>query len=719
MLCLPAAGLDPGKSLTQYAHTAWRIQEGSYSGAPQAIAQTSDGYLWIGTSLGLFRFDGVRFTALKPPGDQQLLDPRIFDLLAAHDGSLWIGTGFGVSHWQDGQLTNYAKISGRIEALAEDSTGAVWLIRTQVTDDLGPICRIKGGAVDCYGVKDGLPDFFPMYLAGGSAGDIWVGGYWNNGDSEICLWQPGAAPANVRRGDKHLVGASALKAIASEADGSIWAAIEDPRAPLRLDRFEAGRWMSQTFPDIPLTNADVMSLYVDRDGSLWISTSLHGLFRVKHGVAEHFGNGDGLSSDAAGRFFQDLEGSVWVTNAAGVDSFRDQWVTNYSMREGLAASGAGALAAARNGDVWVANFRAVDLIRENRLSALLARKGLPGQDVTTVFEDHAGRLWMGIDNGLWVYDGATFRAVLHRDGTPIGTVFTITEDTQNDIWVRAALNLDRIENLQLKEEISSPQIKTGFILAANPKGGIVLGLVNGDLLFYHDGATQVYPSHELGNRAQIRDLAVDRDGSVWATNLNELVRLKDGKRENLSRRNGLPCDSVFALVKDPSEAIWLYTSCGVLKIEKAELDRWWANPRNLISYKLVDELDGMQPGLTPLKPQAVRTPDGRLWFVNGRFLQMLDPLHPRQKPSPTSGAYRRGRRRPSHLYSRRTAHASSPDGRRSDRLHRTELCRPAEGAFPLQARWPRYRLAGCRHPKTSPVQRPCARQSSLSRHRLQ
>ena len=634
MLCLRASALDPGKSLTQYAHTAWRIQDGSYSGAPQAIAQTADGYLWIGTSLGLFRFDGVRFTALKAPGDQQLLDPRINALLATRDGSLWIGTGFALSHWQNGQLTNYPQISGRIEALAEDSSGAVWLARTQVTDDMGPICRVKGADVSCYGKKDGLPDFYPMYLAAGSAGDIWVGGYWDNGDSELCRWRPGAAPMDVLRGDKHLAGASALKTIAPAGNGSLWAAIEDPRAPLRLDLFKDGKWTSQSFPAIPITNADVMSLFVDRDGSLWIATSLHGVFRVIDGVAEHFGNGDGLSGDAAGRFFQDTEGSVWVTNAAGLDSFRDQWVTNYSMREGLASAGAGALVAARNGDVWVANFRAVDLIHENRLSALLARKGLPGQDVTTVFEDHAGRLWMGIDNGLWVYDGSVFRAILHRDGTPIGTVFTITEDTQNDIWVRAARNLDRIENLELKEEISSPQIQTGFILAANPKGGIVLGLVNGDLLFYRDSTTQVYPSHESGNRAQIRDMAVDPDGSVWATNLNELVRLKDGKRDNLSRRNGLPCDSVFALVKDPSGAIWLYTSCGVVKIEKTELDRWWANPRNLVSYKLIDELDGMQPGLTPLKPQAVRTPDGRLWFVNGRFLQMLDPLHPRKNPVP-------------------------------------------------------------------------------------
>ena len=195
-------------------------------------------------------------------------------------------------------------------------------------------------------------------------------------------------------------------------------------------------------------------------------------------MSEHFGNADGLSSDAAGRFFQDAEGNVWTVTAGGLDNFRDQPVTSYSMREGMSAAGAGAVVASKNGDVWVANFQALDRLRDGRLSAILAGKGLPGQDVTTLFEDHAGRLWLGIDDGLWVYDGSVFRAVTHRNGTPLGAVFSITEDTQNDIWVRAGKkNLDRIEGLQLKEEITSPEIATSYILAANPKGGIVLGLV--------------------------------------------------------------------------------------------------------------------------------------------------------------------------------------------------------------------------------------------------
>jgi signal transduction histidine kinase/ligand-binding sensor domain-containing protein len=625
VLCASAYSLEPGKHLTQYAHSAWRTIDGVFSGVPQAAVQTADGYVWIGTNLGLSRFDGVRFVTWSPPAGQHLLDPRVFSLAAARDGSLWIGTGYSVSHWAHGELVNYPQISGRIEALVEDAHGAIWLVRTQIVDSMGPICRIDHADVQCYGASDGLRIPFPVLLARSDSQDLWVGGYWVGGYSELCRWHPGSPPMDVRRGDKHFAGVASLKAISNDRAGSPWIAIDDPRLPLRLEHLQAGKWTAHDFPDIPIGNSDVTALFVDRDQSLWIGTAHHGLFRVQGEVSEHFGEAEGLSSDAVGQFFQDSEGNVWVVTSAGIDNFRNLHVTRFSMREGLSAAGAGAVAASQDGDVWIANFQAVDRFHDNRLSGIRTGKGLPGENVTTLFVDHAGQLWLVIYNGMWVYNGSTFQQVRHRDGSPLLSVFAITEDTDKNIWVRAGQHLDRISHLELEEEFNSPQISTDFTLAPNPKGGIVMGLVNGDLLFYQDGATHTYSSNETGNTAQIRDLIVDKDGSAWATNVNELIRLKDGKRQRLSTANGLPCDGIFALVKDDLEAIWLYTRCGIVQIEKPELDRWWKNPGSRITYKQVDEFDGVQPGLTPLKPQAVRTPDGRLWFVNGRILEMLDP----------------------------------------------------------------------------------------------
>src|SRR5262249_31036345 len=95
-----AFALNPGLDLNQYSHTAWKIRDGFAKGAIRAIAQTPDGYLWLGSEFGLLRFDGVRAVAWQPP-DQPLPSDDIWSLLAARDGALWVGTAKGVARWKD------------------------------------------------------------------------------------------------------------------------------------------------------------------------------------------------------------------------------------------------------------------------------------------------------------------------------------------------------------------------------------------------------------------------------------------------------------------------------------------------------------------------------------------------------------------------------------------------------------------------------------------
>jgi signal transduction histidine kinase/ligand-binding sensor domain-containing protein len=619
LFVLPALALNPNLQITQYGHTAWRTQDGVFSGAPQVIAQTTDGYLWIGTNIGLVRFDGVRFVAWNPAGDEQLPDPRVLSLIGTRDGSLWIGTGAGLSRLKDNALTNYPQIKGRIESLLEDPSGFVWLVRTQTTDTLGPLCRIKGPEVQCYGPKDGFPLALADLVASTGTADLWIAGY-----AQLCRWRPGSSELYFKPLPHHPEGFASLRAIAPAQDGSIWAVIENSAPTLRLDVLKNGISTKQEFPDIKVTNSEVIGLFVDTSNALWISTAGHGIYRLRDGHAEHFGSADGLSSDATSNFFQDSEGTVWVVTSDGIDNFRDLPVPSYTMREGLSAAGASSLAASRDGTVWIGNFEALDFLRDGRLNAIRDGKGLPGKLVTTVFEDHLGRLWVGLDTGLWVYDHKSFHAIRHRNGSSLGTVFTIAEDTANVVWVRAGKSLDRIEDLNLREETTSPQIAAAYIMAADPTGGIVLGLVDGEIVHERNGNFSAIAAGTEENRRHIRDLLVEQDGSVWGTSLEMLSRWKDGRRENLTQRNGLPCDGIFGMVKDDAGTIWLYTRCGLVELQRAELDRWWAHPDSVLKVKVLDEQDGVRPGLTSLKPQAVRTPDGRLWFVNGRILQMFD-----------------------------------------------------------------------------------------------
>ncbi|HEY0760086.1 MAG TPA: two-component regulator propeller domain-containing protein [Acidisarcina sp.] len=594
------------------------MQDGSFRGAPTAITQTADGYIWIGTNIGLVRFDGVSFVPWSSPAGTQLLDLRVFSLLGTEDGSLWIGTGFSVSRWKDGVLVNYPQLSGRIESLLEAKDGGVWLVRTQITDNKGPLCHIKGSDLQCYGGSDAFPFPFAMQLARSDSADLWIAGY-----SQLCRWRPGSGQVYFKNLAHHSTDFASLRAIASGRHDEVWAALEQPKVPLQLQRIVHGMTAAVDFPEIKVSNSDVQGLFVDKSNALWIATSSHGIYRSKDQRTEHFGSAEGLSSDATSGFFEDREGDVWVVTSAGIDNFRDLQVASYSIQEGLSAAGASSVLASRDGTLWVGNAKALDMLRDDKFSAIRTGRGLPGDVVTTMFEDHQDRLWVGLDTGLWVYERGRFKAVRHADGSSLGNVFAITEEGQ-DIWVRAGLKLDRIRDLKLEEELTSPEIKEAFTLAADPSGGLVLGLVDGALMHYRDGEVTSVRADAVGNSQQIRDLLVNADGSVWGTTLDELSYWKDGRRRNLTTRNGLPCGGIFALLKDDRQSIWLYAQCGLIEIERSELSRWLRQPDSVVQVRVLDEFDGARPGLTSLKPQTARTADGRLWFVNGRILQMLD-----------------------------------------------------------------------------------------------
>src|ERR1700686_4312897 len=152
----PVGALDTGRQISQYGHTAWRIEDGVFAGAPNVMAQTTDGYLWIGTQAGLMRFDGVRFVAWRPPEGIQLPSSRINSLLEARDGSLWFVTSMGLARWRNGNLTNYKDATGSIMAILEDRTGAIWIARGTLSDKRGPLCKFTDAGLRWYGRDDGL-----------------------------------------------------------------------------------------------------------------------------------------------------------------------------------------------------------------------------------------------------------------------------------------------------------------------------------------------------------------------------------------------------------------------------------------------------------------------------------------------------------------------------------------------------------------------------------
>src|ERR1700712_5101207 len=132
-----AQALPASARMSQMAHTAWTLQEGAFPGALTSIAQTADGYLWIGTNNGLPPFDGVRYVPWAPPAPFNGLNPNITALFGARDGSLWMGTGTGIARLKGGVFTRFPETRGRVPAITEDAAGTVWFVRQRTDDKKG------------------------------------------------------------------------------------------------------------------------------------------------------------------------------------------------------------------------------------------------------------------------------------------------------------------------------------------------------------------------------------------------------------------------------------------------------------------------------------------------------------------------------------------------------------------------------------------------------
>ena len=617
-----AWGVDPNKRISQYGHTAWRIQDGIFSGAPNAIAQTRDGYLWIGTENGLIRFDGVRFVPWAPLKGR-LLSSGIFSLLAGTDGSLWIGTSTNLAHLQNGNLTNYPGADGRVNSIVQSHDGRIWITRSRVHDDKGPLCEVKGASLRCYGKADGIPFPYAVPLAEDSEGNLWIGSV-----NLLIRWRAGSSttftPSKARSGE----GLSGIQAIVADSNGSIWSGM-DRRGPGQgLQRWVHGV-RKPLNPTLNQSALQVSALFLDRENALWIGTLDQGIYRLNGDKVDRFSSADGLSSDSVTEFYEDREGNLWIATSEGIDCFRNIRVTTFSTRQGLRANLVDSVLAARDGTIWIGNDGTLGSLRGDRLSSIQLPHGLLRQEVTSLFEDHAGRLWVGIEDGLYVYENGKFDPIRRSNSTAIGAVMAITEDRENNIWARvlgSPAKLLRIQGREVREELSAPRMPAASSLAADPHDGIWLGLVDGDLARYRQGRLETF-SAESAAKSPVRQILVRADGSVFVATSSGLTEWQNGKLRTLTSQNGLPCNSLYALVSDSNNALWLYAQCGLIRVADTELGEWWNGTKTSVQVDTFDVFDGARPSTSAFQPHASRSPDGRLWFANQNVVQMIDPNH--------------------------------------------------------------------------------------------
>jgi signal transduction histidine kinase/ligand-binding sensor domain-containing protein len=619
----PALGLDPVTPLSQTNHYAWRVTDGVFRASPSSFAQTSDGYIWIGTRSGLYRFDGIRFSLFAGSGNAEpIRSPIILATLADRDGSLWIGTGSDLERWRDGKLTHYPSEPGKVLSyfldIYQTRGGDIWVNRARKHDSDGPLCKVAGPQLVCYGRDQGVA---ADNLAGNILEDA-DGSLWTHSDQAIIHWDPKTLQALPGGMELHQ-GVDSVQALAFDSQSTLLVGLEGAE----LARLKDGALAPYPIAGLENEKISAQQLFYDSHKTLWIGTDKRGLYRISGSRVEHFGLGDGLSSDTIAGIGEDHEGNIWILTSQGVDRFRDQRVLTYSKREGLSADLVNAVAAGHDRNVWINNLHGVDLLRDGVIQSTAAPAAR--NVIYAIFEDRDGRLWMGIDKTLVIYAGGRFTPI---DGSSasIGTVQAITQDPAGGIWAITwpggpHAKLLHIEQDKIKEEFPFETLPIAFggAIAPDPRNGVWVPLANGDVAHWHDGRFETIRLHRPPNSSTATGLVVSGD-SVYESNSAGLVGWRNGRVQWLKEANGLPCRFVIAMVQG-HDALWVSADCGIFSIANAELERWWQDPDATLHVSLFDSLDGAQPSMPALSPKAAVTTDGKIWFANHSVAQMIDP----------------------------------------------------------------------------------------------
>jgi signal transduction histidine kinase/ligand-binding sensor domain-containing protein len=621
-----ARALNPERMISQYGHVAWRLRDGDLPAPAYPIAQTRDGYVWIGTQAGVLRFDGMRFVSLDRLTATPLPAKFITALHGARDGSLWIGSTQGLSHWQDNVLTTVPGMASP-SSLIEDRSGALWATVEGRRDGSRQVslCSIAANSARCFARDDGIAfsngesDVGSLYQD--SAGTFWFATEWS-----IARWRQGMQ-AQVLPAPAKIKAATPGRLVFAAAAGVQWVGV-DARGPgLGLQRVEGN---SIKTVQAPLRGEDlsVQALFADRAGVLWVGTLDDGIYRIRGDRVDHIRAVDGLSSDCIYWFFEDAAGDLWVSTSEGVDRFRDLPVSTFSKREGRSSDEADSVLVTHDGRIWAGSSNALDILQRGVFTSYKAGAGLPGNQITSMLEGHSGDVWIGIDNNLTVFDDGRFARVNAPDGQPMGLIASLAEDRQGNVWARVQKKLVRIRDRRVQEEFAIG----AATLTADRVAGVWAASADGALAHFHDATVDRFTFAHKASR--MRQGVTSPSGALlFATDVG-VFGWNEGAQRVLGVKNGLPCEFSTELAFDDAGDLWVFTECGLLRITVADLDRWWHDGNAIVAPRVFDALDGVRVGRPAFRALSL-APDGKLWLGNAVNLQMLDPVELRRASTPS------------------------------------------------------------------------------------
>ena len=623
LICL--LGLTPawaGLNSVQYLNQLWQLEDG-LPGYVRQVLPTKDGYLWIATTETFLRFDGIRFTAVDLGAYDK--DRQYMALSETTDGSIWVSSSVGLARLKNGATTLYTPTNGLpcnyVLTLYQDKKGVIWIGCTN------GLAKFENDKFTLFTAKDGFLETSVRSILEDHTGTLWVGTA-----EGLIEYRDGHTIYHTQPDAIH----NAVQCLAETRDGSLWVG-----TLYGLDRYRNGVCTATYIQkEGELYNCAVRSLYEDREGALWIGT-FGGLQRFDHDKFENFT----ITGDAAADYDSvvpgfiysiggDLEGDIWIGGSLGLNRLKPQPFHTVRKEDGLQVRQINSVLQDAKGDIWIGTQGGgLSRIHENQINTWNMRDGLTGNQILALCEDHEGSLWVGTqDAGLNRMENGVvkrqYNTTLYRNLAD-NTAKVIFEDRRHNLWIGGNNGLScRKDAYFLPPNLELRGVKT----ILEDKGGDVWVGGQFGLAKITDAQTKRFGPADNFPPDGVDALCQGNDGTLW-------IGTEHGQLFCYKNQSLKPCLSPGALLTrilhifdDEAGQLWITTPNGIFRLDKKQLEASVAPGGKLISSIAYGQIEAMRRvqcnGVA--QPAGWKANDGQFWIPTFAGLVSIDPkaIHP-------------------------------------------------------------------------------------------